>query len=233
MSTTHPRWAVIPTRGDRPFVLGHCLEAIAPQVDGIVVVDNSDVDAADSTWAIPPNLAEQVDHWVIIQDPQQPPNLSRLWNLGIRQAYAENAAYVAVLNDDAIVSDRWMDVVIHFMNRNHCTAGSFGGGGGGPLPGGGVVHREPGTTPLDQRMAGYAFVLYAEPELLADEQFQWWCGDNDLDMQARACDGTVVLAGDPVKHLFPDRSTMENPALSGRTGEDMRLFVEKWGFRPW
>lgn len=212
------RWAVVPTRGDRLFILDRCLAAISPQVDGIVVVDNSTDGIVLREWP--------TARCVVLHESQQPPNLSHLWNLGIKTAYREDATYVAVLNDDAVVPPTWLNDIVGAMQRHCCVAGSYGARSF-------VVHRTPGATPLSQRLAGYAFVLHAERYLLADERLQWWCGDNDLDMQARLRGGTVVLAGDPVKHLFPDKSTRESRALQLRTREDMRLFIEKWGFRPW
>src|SRR5688572_2653970 len=213
--STGLRWAVVPTRGDRLLVLDQCLAAIAPQVDGIVVVDNSNDGIVLREWP--------TARCVVLHEPTQPPNLSYLWNLGLKRAYQEHAAYVAVLNDDAVVSPTWFQDVVTVMNQHRCAAGSFGARSF-------TIHGTPGVTALSQRLAGYAFILRAVWNLLADEQLQWWCGDNDLDMQARVCGGTVVLAGDPVKHLFPDKSTRENRALQLRAHEDMRLFIEKWGF---
>lgn len=215
------RYAVVPTRGDRVWTLRMCLDALRPQIDRLVLVDNSDdgiaaQDLHDSGW-IPPDYG-----YTLRKDPTQPPNLSRLWNYGIDQA-RDN--WVAVVNDDAIVPPGWYEYLTQQMTANGALAAGYG-----QSP---ALHRNPGTTPLDQRLPGYAFVLDGAAGLRADEQFHWWCGDNDLDMQARKAGGTLVLAGDPVRHMFPDRSTLQNPVLQARTGEDMRLFVQKWGFRPW
>jgi len=219
------RYAVIPTRGDRAGTLGVVIDRIAPQVDQVVVIDNSDDGQAAARLATVGNQFEAV---LFIRDPQQPPNLSALWNHGlrvVRQAAAGEPYRVAVLNDDAIVPVAWFETVAYAMHAHGCAAGGFGVTG--------TVHRTPGATRLDQRLPGYAFILEGAADLMADERFQWWCGDNDLDMQARQAGGTVVLGGDPVRHLFPDKSTAENPVLQARTAVDMRLFVEKWGFRPW
>jgi len=225
------RYAVIPTRGGRVGTLRACLERIGPQVDEMFLIDNSD-DLQTQPRVIDLGGAEKVANLSTVGHIEQPPNLSALWNLGLRLAATRAQKdgedhFVAVLNDDAIVPDDWFDSVVVAMQRYDCAAGGYCGADTF------AIHVNPGPTPLHLRMPGHAFILDGRLGLLADEQFHWWCGDNDLDMQARQVGGTVVLAGEPVKHLFPDKSTAENPVLQARTGEDMRLFVEKWGFRPW
>lgn len=221
------RHAVIPTRGNRPFTLYRCLEAIGKQVDRVFLVDNSD-------WGFANDPAEQDTlaglcqpaGITCIHDPQQPPNLSALWNRGLEAAGEDSLMHwVAVLNDDAIVPANWFG---HLSGQME-SAGAVAGGYNGAL----TKHTKPGVTALHERMPGHAFMLDGRYELRADEQFQWWCGDNDLDMQARTAGGTLILPDDPVVHMFPDRSTAENPVLQARTSIDMKLFVEKWGFRPW
>jgi YD repeat-containing protein len=208
-----------------------CLDAIAPQVDRIVLIDNSDDGSAGRELE---KIGGPVDNLHTILAAQQPPNLSRLWNLGLEHAstdhrmdYDPEGYRIAVLNDDAIVPQHWFDIVVTAMETYGCAAGGYGSfSSGGP-----AVHRVAGTTRLDRRLPGYAFILDGSYGLRADEQLQWWCGDNDLDMQAREAAGTVILPGDPVRHLYPDQST--TGVLAARTAEDMRLFVQKWGFRPW
>jgi hypothetical protein len=95
-----------------------------------------------------------------------------------------------------------------------------------------VLHTVPRPTALHERLPGFAFMLAGERGARIDEQFQWWCGDNDIDMQSRLLGGTLILPGQ-VLHHFPDQSTYQNPALAARPAIDMALFVQKWGFRPW
>lgn len=223
---SHPdrprRFAVIPTY-NRPEVLLRTLRSIQDQADAILVIDNGD----------DPNLRapNAMGKWERFEVPMRPPNLSRLWNVGLdicqQHAYAHRYERwdVAVLNDDAIIPPYWFNAIATYMRQLDCYAGSSGS------PVGIHVHRIPGTTPLHLRMQGHAFVLRGEAGLRADERFQWWCGDNDLDMQARKMGGTVIIGGYPVEHLHPDQSTVGE--LAARTAVDMALFVEKWGWRPW
>jgi len=222
------RYAVITTRGERPAELAECYAAAHAQTyrfghPGVVVVDNSNHGIRIGTGIGVP----------MIWDPHQPPNLSRLWNHGLNRvaklAAAEGLGQwdVAVLNDDAVIPPYWFEQLGHAMRSNACAAAGYG-----PVDRV-TVHDSPGTTRLDERMPGWAFLLRGEAGIRADEQFRWWCGDNDIDMQARRLGGTLIYPGDHVKHYFPDQSTATRPELQAMTGPDMARFVEKWGWRPW
>lgn len=217
------RYAVITTRGERPDELAECYAAVRPQTDETVLVDNSDRGVKIGTHLGIPTV------W----DPHQPPNLSRLWNHGLNRVAALAAEAgatrwdVAVLNDDAILPPHWFRELGPEMRLQMCVAAGYG-------PVGRItVHRQPGRTFLEERMPGWAFLLAGETGIRADEQFHWWCGDNDIDMQARELGGTLIHPGDDVKHYFPDQSTATRPELQAMTGPDMARFVEKWGWRPW
>lgn len=224
-----PRFAVITTRGERPTELAECYNAAHAQVTygppgcHVVVVDNSDHGVRVGTGVGIP----------MVWDPHQPPNLSRLWNRGLNRVatMARDLGLqqwnVAVLNDDAVIDEDWFGTLSLAMRANDCVAAGFG-----PV-GRQVIHRTPGQTALHERMPGWAFLLAGEYQLRADETLHWWCGDNDLDMQARQAGGTLIQPGDQVKHYYPDQSTATRPELQARTGVDMTIFVQKWGFRPW
>src|SRR5882757_9398470 len=90
-------WAVIPTR-DREELLDRCLDSLAGQVDGIVVVNNSDT---------PLDLGGNVD---VINRPEWPPNLSAMWNRGLDHVaeHILSAEWnVAIVNDDAELPAGW------------------------------------------------------------------------------------------------------------------------------
>lgn len=217
------RYAVIPTY-NRPDVLLRALAAACAEADTVYVIDNGD----------DPNLAAPVgDGWYVIGVPMRPPNLSKLWNIGLdlcqQHAYARRYERwdVAVLNDDAIIPPGWFNAVSDAMRQWECAAGSTTESAARSAH----IHRMPGTTALQQRMTGYAFVLKGEAGLRADERLAWWCGDNDLDMQARQAGGTIIIGGYPVEHLHPNQSTTGD--LAAQTAVDMATFVMKWGWRPW
>src|SRR6185369_583717 len=221
-----PRYVVITTRGERDKELREAVAAAQAQDAWVVVVDNSDRG----------DYFDDHRHPLVVVEhhPEQPPNLSRLWNVGLGRVAVANMSGtartmydVAVCNDDAILPPDWFDRLSTPMRLGGCYAAGFG-----PVleP---VFHREPGLTALHERMPGWAFLLRGEGNLRADERFAWWCGDNDLDMKARTLGGTLIMPRDEVRHLYPDQSTSTRPELQARTGVHMQLFVEKWGFRPW
>lgn len=251
------RFAIIPTY-HRKKDLFDCASAIAPQVGHILVLDNADEQPMETTWELARHLDAvdgTIDHMPILTlawIDMTPPNLSDFWARGIDWAASvvqnlnlgydptgsmaelgsrerigpvERRWYVAVLNDDVVVPRGWFDAVQRAMEETGAAAGAAYEGTEF------VHHTKPGTTRIDQRMPGYAFMLAGHKGINADPQFHWWCGDNDLDMQARTKGGTVLVPGWHVEHRYPDQSTVG--VLRERTAVDMELFVEKWGFRPW
>lgn len=226
MNYTIPRYAVIPTTGRS--CLYECLEAIQPQVDKVFLI-----------WA-PLELGQEIkepaaDLVIEMFMPEERRNISRWWNVGIdaaRQHAREDLDAhqwdVVVLNDDAIVPEGWVEWVSGHMRHMKVAAVSTGPVS---LP---VLHTRPRPTPLHQRMAGFAFMLAGELGVRADETLQWWCGDNDIDMQSRLKGGTLILPevkGMAIRHLFPDQSTVGEQAA--QTAVDMERFVARWGWRPW
>lgn len=220
------RYAVVPTH-NRPAELVRLLESVEGQVDQVLVIDN----ASDPVFQIP----AKYHHWVDMHsDPEQPPNLSRLWNNGLRwiehlEAEVGGTEWdVAILNDDAIVPPGWFDAVGITMREQHAAAGCS------------CDRRAPGTMfhfgpemkpSQDTRLTGWAFMLRGELKLRADERFRWLCGDDDLSAQARRAGGIIKVGGFPVQNTLADTSTHGELAIQG--AKDMQSFVDKWGERPW
>lgn len=214
------KFAVIPTH-NRPEQLWACVNLVAPQVDEIIVIDNASA----------PPMTSGDDRVNLFYDPEQPPNLSRLWNLGLGMAatFAKDDGldewYVAILNDDALPPSGWMNNVVQAMQRTGAVAGcSHPFGGQEQLLGAGV------GPSVGTRLTGWAFVL-RQPGLALDEQFGWWAGDDDLSMRARQGGGLVYAAGFPVPNTLANSST--NGVLAEQAARDMQAFVDKWGQRPW
>lgn len=194
------RYAVVLTH-DRPEDFRDCMSAILPQVDRVFVVSH----AAPYTRFLPsvtvipfyaPTLADM--------------NISRAWNFGLDRAHvwAQGQPYdVAVLNDDAIVPPDWFRVVTEAMRRAGAAAGS-------------------GARCFDARMSGYAFVLDGTKDIRADEQFEWWYGDDDIERQARALGGVVQVPGVDVEHRHPNGTT--TGVLAEKTVRDSLRFQRKW-----
>lgn len=214
------RFAVITTH-NRPEYLQNCVDAIRPQVNQIVIVDN----ASDPPAAV-------VDSTIIKYAPQ-PPNLSAMWNLGLKavQAYAVDIYDltewdVAVLNDDTVPYPDWMERVCTGIRSTTAVAGCT-------MPGlGGQVVYGPGVAPgTNTRVTGWAFVLRGESGARFDEQFQWWCGDDDISEYARQNGGLVMVPGAEVPNLLANSTTVG--ANLAQSAIDMQRFVDKHGRRPW
>lgn len=219
----YPRYAVIPSNGRE--CLTDCIDAVIKQVDKVIVVATDRQVRGMTSW---------FDQLFILND-EGPPNISRWWNHGLD--YADAHAHqngpagvtqkhdVAVLNDDAIVPEGWFDAVSGTMRQMGCAAACSGGYG---MP---VLHTQNSAPPLATRMQGFAFLLAGERGLRADEQFIWYCGDDDLGRRAAMGGGMVMVPGFHVNHLYPNGQV--NEELAGAIPGDMQRYVDKWGGRPW
>jgi hypothetical protein len=193
------RFAVIPTR-DRPGDFADCVKAIEPQA-AIIVIDHQ------SSYVMNQNIVPVMCVQGYYEDP---PNISRMWNLGLELAHelADGRPYdVAVLNDDVIVPPDWFERVAGTMHKAGAVAG--------------CVRRT-----FDPRMTGYAFILNGDAGLLADEQFQWWYGDDDLRIRAEAAGGVAYAYGEDVEHRHPNSTTVGE--LARIAAQDKIKFERKW-----
>lgn len=219
-------YAVIPTRDRHDTLLAMVEKLLDDQVETIVV---------DNGSTPPISFIHPGVH--LIRDEQQPPNLSRLWNLGLREATRDFHRWelqqpdyaVAVLNDDLILPPRFVQTLAEAMQRYHAAAAYPDQHGWGAD----ALHTTPGPVDLRSRMCGYAFLLRGAARLYADETLQWWYGDDDLDWRARQAGGSLLVAGTAVQHLHPNESTNTNPVLSAQAGLDRATFTQKWGQPPW
>lgn len=223
-----PRYAIIPTRG-RPDDLTRCVESISGQVNHILIIDNNDTpnyyihNFGKDGKPIPGATLE----W--FHNPMQPPNLSRLWNAGL-DLVADRGRVdhdVAIFNDDAIVPPGWYEAMSTMMRGK-------GGAAACQQPFGEmrtVVHRGDAVPSVATRLTGWAFLLRGELGLRFDEQFEWWCGDDDMSVQARNAGGLVHVPGFPVQNVHANESTVGE--LLAQSAVDMKRFVDKHGRRPW
>lgn len=196
------RLAVIVTH-DRPDDFRDCLAAIRPQVDHVIVVSHR----ANYT-------SRYVKGVTITYYADEIPNISKAWNLGLyaAQDHARHAAApapydVAVLNDDAIVPPDWFRWVTEAMRDQSAAAGSA-------------------ARAWDPRMCGYAFILDGQAGLFADEQFEWWYGDDDLERRAHLAGGVAQVPGVEVEHRHPNSTTVG--VLADKAAQDRERFHRKW-----
>lgn len=222
---TVPRYAIIPTH-NRPARLLSLVVSLGTQCDTVVVVDNAStppVDEAQLRASVPSRVSVEV-----IRDEEQPPNLSRLWNVmfdrcGELAWSARLPAYdVAVLNDDAVVPAGWYNAVATGL-REHPTAV--------------VAHTSP-TSPalltelrndVDNRMTPHAFVIRGEACMRSDEAMRWWYFDTDLDLRARQAGGVLSVPGPRVLNAQANSTTVGPLAEQAR--RDQQAFEAKWAGR--
>lgn len=232
------RLAVVATH-NRPAELQRLIDAIAPQCDFIVIIDNAS-DPPVPHWEVErwPTGRAGTEHscWVkVIHDPEQPPNLSRLWNRGLQvgaDLFSGGERYdVAVLNDDAVPPPRWWDAMSAAMRSTGADAAS-----GHPFGflGPGEVRVLGADTPMgvSNRLTGWAMLLRGEWDgARFDETMRWWASDDDMSHRARLAGGLVQIGGFEVPNTGADTSTVG--VLAEQAGRDMARFEEKWGRRPW
>lgn len=211
------RFAVIPSR-NRHEELGNLINDIGDEAVIIVVDNKSD----------PP-----IDGAIRCDD--DPPSISRLWNIGLDEASrrADGTVYdVAVLNDDLRLIPGTLTKLSQAI-RASTAAASFPDAHGRLTAEHIVIRESPGPYDLYERMTGYCFMLRGELELRLDESMRWWYSDDDLEWRAALAGGVARVGGCPVTHLYPSASTNERPELYEQAGRDRQRFVEKWHRSPW
>jgi len=217
-------FAVIPTVGERNATLVPMVNRLLTDGVYVIVVENGG-------RAIP--TCELIkDGWLVLTHDWigEPVNLSKIWNMGLDWAHELAAGedyVVAVFNDDLTLPPQ---IVQHleWAIVNNDAAAAFAAS-----PGVGFVARHRDPLHLGNRMCGFAFALLGSKNLRADENFLWWWGDTDLDLQAREAGGVVGVHLAGLEHHDPNGYTNRNPALYEQAGRDREMFQRKWNFVPW
>lgn len=226
------RFAVVLTH-NRPELLARCVAAIGPQVGAVIVIDNAS-DPPISRASILPAVGLEDDYQLLlVQVPDQPPNLSYLWNVGIglveKLRDRADSCGIAVLCDDAIVPPGWFAAVADAMTATGAAIGCSNPWGHAHAP---RLKTEPDRS-LMERMPGWAWVLNPDSGVRPDESLRWWWGDTDMDWQARHAGGMVMIGGYPVPNERPNDFTVSVPGLATQAGQDGETFAAKWSYRPW
>jgi GT2 family glycosyltransferase len=228
-----PSVAIILTH-NRPELLQRCVSAIAPQVDQVLIIDNASDPPVNNGW---PGRRRFPANTYIFNIPDQPPNLSKLWNNGLRWACdvvyrddVEDAVWdVAVLCDDAIVPEGWFRIVADGMRAHNAAAASTHG----ITPIESPILKTAPDSDIRNRMCSWAFVTAGERNIQADERLRWWWGDTDFDWRARQAGGVVILPGPVVVNERPNDFLVNIPELGEQAGRDTEMFVAIHGGRPW
>lgn len=215
-------YAVIPSR-NRPEMLANLVRQLVGDGVRVIIID---------TGYTPPLMNFSDKDIEIIRDDEDPPNISRWWNLGLDAAHSvqmgiDGDYVVAVLNDDLVIPPRFVSLLAAAIVRHNATAAYP------DQHGFGLDHRHTFVGPISlyRRMTGYAFALRGSAGIRADETLQWWYGDDDIDWRARQIGGSVLVGGVSVQHLSPNSSTVGK--LAEQAGRDRQTFIDKWGRAPW
>jgi hypothetical protein len=221
------RLALILTH-NRPDQLRQTWEAIGPQVELVLILDN----ASDSPVTAA-GFRGETCFTVIVPIPDQPPNISRMWNQGIEKLtkLADPGAHIAVLCDDAPPPAGWFDAVTAAMAETGAAVGCSAPQGfefsGAPR-----VKTAPDSD-LAGRMPGWAWILNPHSSVRADESMLLWWADTSVDWEARAAGGMVMIGSHPVPNLLPNGFMATRPDLVHQTGQDGLAFQARWGPLPW
>lgn len=226
-------FAVIPTRGNRESTLTPLVKTLLASGIRVILINNTND-------YYPLYHLYNYSNVTIIFTEEDPPNLSRLWNIGLDECEAIarfieiDRWAVAILNDDVRLHSSWAHAAAFRMSERNVSAVGYVHN---PRLHQDVenvwTHAEP--VPLHLRLPGWAFMLRGEDKLRADESLAWWYGDDDLDWQARQARGTLIVQTADRTHV--PLNLMANQQTKGmlarQTVIDRQTFIKKWGRAPW
>lgn len=206
MAGMTPTWAVIPSEGRS--MLHDCIASLRGQVNHIIVVANGKYDGSD------------LEDVTVVLDDSTDRNISRWWNLGIKAVSRTERWNTLILNDDVIMGPGSVDKLSRSLRESTSVIA---------YPGHADLFLKERT--LD-RITGWCFMLRGEGGVLADEDFSWWYGDNDLDWRCRELGGARMVSAVDVIHRDPNGYTNRCPELAERTVADRQVFLRLWGRLP-
>lgn len=196
----------------------------AENVDHFIVIDNA---------STPPiEIHDNLSGVTLIHDWEQPPNLSRLWNIGLDLA-AELTPLahwnVIVVNDDVSLPVNWVKSMSQALRTSNAAVAFPDQFGRHPAP---ILNTRAETVSAYDRMCGFAHMSKGELGIRFDESMRWWYSDDDYDWQCRLAGGSLMVPNMAVEHTSPDEATNANPELTRQAGLDREVFLQKWGSPP-
>ena len=216
------------------------MQSLVGQCDWLIVIDNASEPCVDEEHLH--NLVTEQVKIALVIDPEQPPNLSRLWNQGMDMAKLLHGLTreiesqpdlpydIAIINDDAIIPPGWWDALTAQMRGYEAVAAS-----GDPFAvltsGESRIYHGDAPMHVTTRLAGWAFMLRGEAGLRADERLRWWYADDLLSLQARQRGGLVHVGGFLVQNTGANSSTVGE--LAEQAGRDRQTFIDITGVQPW
>jgi hypothetical protein len=210
-------WVLIPAARAHIAHVNQALEPLSSLRGRTVVVTNGDH---------PPTKYE-IPGVHLVQDRTPGVNISRWWNLGLDWVWDRDVDdhHVLVMNADTRIDTAGVARLSWALDHNPQTVMA------GPMLSPGLYFEaRPGFRGLEQRVPGYCFMLTSKHPLRADEQFEWWSGDDDLEWRARESGGTVRVGPIRYQHLGDG---VPRGRLAETATQDLIRFEKKWGVRPW
>lgn len=241
---TVPTHVVIPTRDRLDLCAELTTELILQyEFDHMWVFDNSDAqDAADHL------MLDQRLHVV----PARGWGIYGMWNYGWKKALDETRGIMsdtnaplnlAILNDDIKVPDGFLSLLARPLRLPEnddvwCVYPDYNASledwddYAEWIPD--QLNRTGNATFRKGGMCGWAFMLKGEKHFtddlpFVDEQFEWWCGDDDLAQQIVKCGGEIArVDGLPLDHVSEATARL-HPELHAAKSRDIERFRSKYG----
>lgn len=229
-----PTYVVIPTRNRHDMLLD-CIDSLCHEKEDqgdnlqeIIIIDNlSDPPIHKVHFGPTLYMTPYCD---------DPPNISRMWNIGIDTARSwanhrmQKEFNIAILNSDVICPDGWIAGMSEGLRKYNATLAYPDQHGNSSAP---IKHVVAEPISLYERITGFAFMLRGETSIRLNEDLAWWYGDDDLDWRCRELGGSVLLPGLAVEHKDPNGSTNRDPRLAEQAAKDRETFRKIWGVTPW
>lgn len=139
-------------------------------------------------------------------------NISKWWNLGLeyiaeKEFYNDDDYLVAILNDDAVLPDNWIEEMEEAIESGVSGAGTPRGLG-------------------SQKIAGWAFALNGRHDMRLDEKLVWWYGDDDIQRQCEEESGFKLIHGLSIGNKYANSSY---DFMREQIEKDEAYYNQKWG----
>lgn len=159
-------------------------------------------------------------------------NIHEMWNAGLLRArdISPDGCNIAVLNNDITIGPEFLSRLARELRANGdvfsvCANYDKRPGTGVQTVTGTCGGRYDGTGGF----AGFAFMLRGEDGYLFPEEFNWWYGDDDLVMTARANGLRVAVALEAAcEHADSATGKWNEEPLLSLVRRDRELYMKKW-----
>jgi len=191
--------ATVPTRGDHPDLLANLVSNSQLPLENFIIVRTSEC-------AVPAGVS--------VVDSFETLNIQTWWNAGIHSAELAGADFIAVLNDDMAIGS---GTIQRMVEEARATGATIVTSGISPR-----VFKS--RFPVQRVLDGAIWLLDLKSDLRPDERFQWYFGDDDLDIRARRDHHGVSVIPLEYEHLHVGIRTNQSAELAGLTMGDRAEF---------